>query len=305
MQAGTYFPKVRRMLLCFAPLIFNKLLASFPAASKGTLLLPLCLLLRPILKFWSVGAALMRFTGQIYPSEGFRSRILVWRSIAFVNCTRWIGFRMSVNFRRIDFGDVMSWNTQPNCRAFDDPRFNSCAFLIRSCWSIVTFNIVDNRFPYVFVPIILLQHGHCTLVIILFGPFTRFFTNLTMLIRALFTKPAITLGLVEQAFWRVPLFTEWVASSVEVILAKPSIHSTTGTSSPGTSGSRRFSLVLLHERIRRRIRLCHFSTLVDIVAETAIVPLEHCTLDSHCQQSPRILFTRCFVPGFLTTAFLS
>ena len=56
-----------------------------------------------------------------------------------------------------------------------------------------------------------------------------------------------------------------------VILAGPSRHSTTGTLSSGTSGSRRISLILLHERIRRRIRLCHFSTLIDIVAETAIV----------------------------------
>ena len=33
-----------------------------PRCFAGTLLLPLCLFLRPILKFWSVGAALMRFT---------------------------------------------------------------------------------------------------------------------------------------------------------------------------------------------------------------------------------------------------
>ena len=33
-----------------------------PRCFAGTLLLPLCLLLRPILKFWSVGAAVMRFT---------------------------------------------------------------------------------------------------------------------------------------------------------------------------------------------------------------------------------------------------
>ena len=40
-----------------------------------------------------------------------------------------------------------------------------------------------------------------------------------MCIRALFTKSATTLGLVEQAFWRVQLFTEWSgASSFEVIL---------------------------------------------------------------------------------------
>ena len=41
--------------------------------------------------------------------------------------------------------------------------------------------------------------------------------------------------------------------------------------SSGTSGSRRFSRTLLHERIWRRIRLCRFSTLIVIVAETAIV----------------------------------
>ena len=74
--------------------------------------------------------------------------------------------------------------------------------------SVVTFVTVDNRLPSVFVRLILLQHGYCTLVIILFGPFARLFINLTMCIRALFPKSATTLGLVEQAFWTVPLFTE-------------------------------------------------------------------------------------------------
>ena len=93
-----------------------------------------------------------------------------------------------------------------------------------------------------------------------------------MRVWALFRTQTTTLGLVEQAFWRVPLFTKWViASSFEVILARPSRHSTTGTFSSGTSGSRWFSLILLHERIRRRIWWCNFSTLIGIVAETAIV----------------------------------
>ena len=35
MQAGTYFPKVRRMLLCFVLKIFRTLLASFHAASRA------------------------------------------------------------------------------------------------------------------------------------------------------------------------------------------------------------------------------------------------------------------------------
>ena len=96
------------------------------------------------------------------------------------------------------------------------------------------------------------QHSHCTFVTILFGPFARLFFNLAMRIRA--------------------LCTEWIgASSFEVILAGPSRHSTAGTSSPGTSGSRCFSLILPHDRTWRRIRLCRFCTFIDIVTETAIV----------------------------------
>ena len=85
---------------------------------------------------------------------------------------------------------------------------------IRSLRSLVTFLSLLTT-----VPIILLQHCYCTFVIVLCVPFTWLFINLTMCIRALFTKSATTLRLVEQAFWRVPLFTEWVdASAFEVIL---------------------------------------------------------------------------------------
>ena len=65
MQASTYFPKVRRMLLFHAPLISTHF-GHLPRCFAGTLLLPLCLFLRPILKFWSVGATPMRFTWAKY-----------------------------------------------------------------------------------------------------------------------------------------------------------------------------------------------------------------------------------------------
>ena len=88
-----------------------------------------------------------------------------------------------------------------------------------------------------------------------------------MRIRALFPKSATTLCILEGA-----TLTERIgASSFEVILAGQSKHSSTGTLSSGTSGFRRISLILLHERTRRWIRLCHFCTFVDIVTETAIV----------------------------------
>ena len=48
--------------------------------------------------------------------------------------------------------------------------------------SVVTFVTVDNKLPYAFVQIILLQHSYSTSVIILFGPFSRLFINLTVCI---------------------------------------------------------------------------------------------------------------------------
>ena len=73
----------------------------------------------------------------------------------------------------------------------------------------------------------------------------------------------------------MPFSTEWsFASSCEVILARQSSHFPTWASASGTLGSRCISLILLHERTRRRIRLCRFWTLIDIVTETAIVSLK-------------------------------
>ena len=88
MLANKNFPKVRKMLLFLAPFKFNTLLASF----AGTLLLPLCLLLRPILKCWRVGAALMRFT---WANQSER-RILV--SNFCVTCNSFCDFYTSDRF---------------------------------------------------------------------------------------------------------------------------------------------------------------------------------------------------------------
>ena len=93
-----------------------------------------------------------------------------------------------------------------------------------------------------------------------------------MRIRALFPKLASLFGLVEQAFWRMPFVTEWSgASSFEAILARQSSHFPTWASASRTSGSRRISHTLLRRRSRRRIWLCRFCTLLQIVSETAIV----------------------------------
>ena len=90
--------------------------------------------------------------------------------------------------------------------------------------------------------------------------------------RALFPKSASIFGLVEQALWPMPFFTEWSgASSFEVVLARHSSHFPTWASASRTSGSRCISHTRLRKRSWTRIRLCRFCTLIHIVSETAIV----------------------------------
>ena len=116
MQVGTYFPKVRRVMLYFLRLIQDAL-SQPPRCITGTLLLPLRLFLRLILKFWSVGVTLMRTTWANHSKQWmvFCSRMLTWRITALVNWTHRIGFRMSELFLKIDedFDGSISWNTQP------------------------------------------------------------------------------------------------------------------------------------------------------------------------------------------------
>ena len=99
-------------------------------------------------------------------------------------------------------------------------------------------------------------------------PFAWLFIILAMCIRAVFSKSASILGLAEQAFWRMPFFTEWIgASSFEVILARPS---PLGLLPLGLRVLDAFH-ILLRRRSWRRVRLCQFCTLIDIVTETASV----------------------------------
>ena len=48
-----------------------------------------------------------------------------------------------------------------------------------------------------------------------------------------------------------------------------------------------------------------FARLFISCRKLQLSPFEHCPLAFHCQQSPRLLCSRCFVPWFLTTAFVS
>ena len=70
----------------------------------------------------------------------------------------------------------------------------------------------------------------------------------------------------------------------------------TATPSSGMSGSRCFSLILLHEKIGDVFDGVIFPRLLISWRKLQVSPFTHCPLVSHCQQSPRILCTRCFVP---------
>ena len=182
MQASTNFPKVRRMLLFLASL---SCIHFWPASTLLRGHLALATLSHPetdpqILERW--GCADEVHLGK-YPSEGLWSRILVWRAIAFVKFSSWIGFSMSELSRKIDFGAQWSTSSTSSFQLMIGVTID-----IKSTRSLVIFVTFDNKLPYIVVPIILLQHGYCTFVIILWRPFTKLFINLMMWIRALFSQ---------------------------------------------------------------------------------------------------------------------
>ena len=118
---------------------------------------------------------------------------------------------------------------------------------------------------------------------------------------ALIPKPTTTLVLVEQAFWRVPLFTVQV----------PLRWSLQGHRDILPLGLFPLGLRVLDEFLsfccmkeHGRIRLCNFSTLIDIVVKTAIVSFR--TLPVGFSIANNLLdFSVHAVPWFLTTAFFS
>ena len=85
MQGSTYFPKVRRMLLCFSPL--TTLLASSHAASRAH---RSCHSVSSWNRSSNFGGLVLRWwssSGQIIRSDGFWSRVSAWHTTALVTWT--------------------------------------------------------------------------------------------------------------------------------------------------------------------------------------------------------------------------
>ena len=135
---------------------FGQLLRCF----AGTLLLQLCLLLRPILKFWSVGATLMRLTW----AKKSERRILVSNSSATRNSLRelhtldWLPHVCALSKNRLRRRHVLKYTTPIVVHQM----------VTRFPRSIVT--LVGNRSS--FFPITFLQKSHSTFVIFRFWTFS-------------------------------------------------------------------------------------------------------------------------------------
>ena len=137
---------------------FNTLLASLGAASRAP-----CY--SHSVSSWdrssNFGALELRWRGshgQMYPIEGVWSQMHEWRATAFVNFTRRIGFHMSELFCKKDFGGFMSWKTQQKLSCIRWSASNRSL----SPQSGVMLVTVENKLPYAFVQILLLQDSYCT-----------------------------------------------------------------------------------------------------------------------------------------------
>ena len=96
---------------------FLHTLGQLPRCFAGTLLLPLCLLLRPILKFWRVGATLMRFTW----AKKSERRILVSNfsvtrnSLCEFHTLDWFLHVCALLENRLRWRHVLKYTTQLQC----------------------------------------------------------------------------------------------------------------------------------------------------------------------------------------------
>ena len=156
--AGTNFPRVRRLLFYFSPIILN-IFGQLPRCFTGTPLLPFRLFLRPILKFcWANHSKRWILVSNVSMTyHGFsESNTSDWHQYVWaLPQDRW-------TLRRLH---ILRYATQLSCT-----------------WWVS----VQSRSPCSLMLLIPFQHSHCTFVTILFGPFARLFFNLAMRMRAFF-----------------------------------------------------------------------------------------------------------------------
>ena len=179
MQGGTYFPETRRMLLFHAPLILTHF---WPASTllRGHLALATLSLLvndPQILERWGY-AHECTWTNVTERGILVSNFGMTCNTLCEFHTLDWLRHVSALPENRLRRRHVLKYATQLSC--------------IRKLT----------------LPISLFQYSHRTFVIIRLRPFRRLFINLTMCEFALLPKTATILVFVEQAFWRMPSFTE-------------------------------------------------------------------------------------------------
>ena len=271
-KVDTNSPKVRRMLFYVSPLVSGYILAIFHAASRASSLLPFRLFLRPILKFWSIGVALIRITWWNYSKRWFSvSNVgVTWHGFGELNTSDWLQYVWASpqNRWRLRRLHIMKYATQLSC---------------------------------------ILQYCHSTFGTILFRLLARLFINLVVCIRALFPKFASifqTCGTStpEDAIshrmelckflWGNPCTAVEPFSHLDFCLL-------------GLLVLDAFFTFCCVEDLGGGFGCVDFARLSLSCRQLHLSPFEHYPLAFHCQQSPRLLCSHCFALWFLTTALVS
>ena len=166
-QAGTYFPKVRRMLFYLSPLIWGYF---WPASTllHGRIALAT---LSPLVT-----------DPQILEHWGYADEV-----------------HLGISFQAMDFGLECQLDVQ---RPLWILHIGSVSVCLSSSARSMRLHILK----YATQLSCTFQRSHCTFVAIIFRPFALLFSNLAIRIRAPFTKSASIRRLVNQAYWRMPFF---------------------------------------------------------------------------------------------------
>ena len=186
-KIDTYFPKVRMLFY----------LSNFHTASRAPCSCHSVSSLRPILKFWSIGVMLIRIT---WTNKSFRLKDFGLECQRDVQRLVWIS-HVGLVSACLSSSVRLTTTSAPPCPeihnpivVFHDPHPTSPWF---NSWRVSRFTTYCQVLS---CKSCFFQHGYCTFVMILCGPLTSLFFNLTMCIRTLFPKCASTLGLV--VCWR-------------------------------------------------------------------------------------------------------
>ena len=287
MQAGTYFPKVRRMLLFLAPL---NLIHICPASTllHCTLLLPLCLLLRSLLKFWSVG-----FTDEVHLGESFRAKDFGLECLRDVQRLSWILHIGSVSACLSSSVQSMKTSAAP----YPGIRNPIVVYLMSRKQRVSPFYRIAHTSSTLLLHFC--YHSFWTFCLAVRQPGDAHKSTFPQICNHSWTRRTSILedAIFHRMNWckflwgnpcrAIETFNDWESCLWDFWF---SMH---------------FLSFCCMKELGEGFGCVNFARLWISWRKLQLSPLEHCPLVFHCQQSPRVLCPRCFVPWFLTTAFLS